>query len=255
MRGLIISSLVVVGLIVSNSGVYSQSNTDTIEATVKANICGDGTVEGPEDCEGSQLRGRTCVSLGYVGGSLSCDAACEFDVSACTTTVADTATTDDDEITSKTTTDSDSIVSTIIQTVTAPFRRGLMPTALEKFDSDDSGRLEVREMRVVVGQWVEGWRKVMAARLGQLPQTETERLMEPDKETGMTRLMALLSPEVERGGRGVSMEKIEVEQAGELTIFSGAVEVEEENLAVCDINDDQDCNLIDLSIILYFIGR
>ena len=46
--------------------------------------CGDGVIEAPEDCEGDDLGGATCESLGHIsGGSLSCDPACYFDKSAC----------------------------------------------------------------------------------------------------------------------------------------------------------------------------
>lgn len=45
--------------------------------------CGDGVVVLPEDCEGADLGGRTCLDLGYYGGDLACRASCRFDVTAC----------------------------------------------------------------------------------------------------------------------------------------------------------------------------
>ncbi len=45
--------------------------------------CGDGAVRGGEQCDGSDLAGQTCSSLGYSGGSLACASGCTFDVSAC----------------------------------------------------------------------------------------------------------------------------------------------------------------------------
>lgn len=52
-------------------------------ACVTSAVCGDGQVEGPEECDGSQLRGLSCVALGFTGGVLGC-AACELDLQGCT---------------------------------------------------------------------------------------------------------------------------------------------------------------------------
>lgn len=46
--------------------------------------CGDGSVNTPdEQCDGGDLGGTTCASLGHAGGSLGCSPACRFDTSAC----------------------------------------------------------------------------------------------------------------------------------------------------------------------------
>jgi hypothetical protein len=46
-------------------------------------VCGNGVLEAGEACDGSSLGGETCKSLGFVGGPLKCDEACEFDTSSC----------------------------------------------------------------------------------------------------------------------------------------------------------------------------
>jgi cysteine-rich repeat protein len=46
--------------------------------------CGDGSVGGPEECDGSDLGGETCASRGFTGGNLACSASCAFDTSGCT---------------------------------------------------------------------------------------------------------------------------------------------------------------------------
>ena len=51
---------------------------------VAAASCGNGIVDGGEDCDGGNLGGNTCVSLGYDGGSLSCTAGCQLNVANCT---------------------------------------------------------------------------------------------------------------------------------------------------------------------------
>jgi hypothetical protein len=46
--------------------------------------CGDGAVNGDEQCDTADLAGATCTSLGYtLGGVLGCDAGCGFDTSGC----------------------------------------------------------------------------------------------------------------------------------------------------------------------------
>lgn len=45
--------------------------------------CGDGNITGAEECDGTNLNGESCASLGYNGGTLSCSSACTFDVGGC----------------------------------------------------------------------------------------------------------------------------------------------------------------------------
>ncbi len=46
--------------------------------------CGDGTVNNNENCDGSDLNHKSCSDLpGFDGGTLSCNASCNFDTSAC----------------------------------------------------------------------------------------------------------------------------------------------------------------------------
>ena len=46
-------------------------------------VCGDGLAEGGESCDERDLRLQDCRSLGLQGGTLNCNADCEFDVSGC----------------------------------------------------------------------------------------------------------------------------------------------------------------------------
>jgi hypothetical protein len=46
--------------------------------------CGNGLIEGDEVCDGSDLGGETCESLGFAGGSLGCREDCSaLDTEAC----------------------------------------------------------------------------------------------------------------------------------------------------------------------------
>ena len=54
--------------------------------TEAAAFCGNNIAEGTEACDGTDLRGQTCVSQGYSGGTLACQPGCNvFDTSGCTT--------------------------------------------------------------------------------------------------------------------------------------------------------------------------
>ena len=54
-------------------------------------ICGDGILAdgAGEYCDGAELGGTSCVSLGYLSGEVSCRAACTVDASACSRGAAD----------------------------------------------------------------------------------------------------------------------------------------------------------------------
>lgn len=69
------------------SGFYCvpvSGESINITATVLS-FCGDGIVEGDEQCDGVDLNGQTCAGLGYTGGTSSCNTNCTFYVSDCTT--------------------------------------------------------------------------------------------------------------------------------------------------------------------------
>ncbi|MCB9614501.1 MAG: DUF4215 domain-containing protein [Sandaracinus sp.] len=60
-------------------------------------ICGNGTVEIGEECDGEVRDGTSCVDLGYAGGELGCDPLCSFDKSACVETTCGNGVVDDGE--------------------------------------------------------------------------------------------------------------------------------------------------------------
>jgi hypothetical protein len=47
-----------------------------------ANVCGDNIVKGSEQCDGTNLNGQTCNTLGYNGGTLSCTN-CAYNTAGC----------------------------------------------------------------------------------------------------------------------------------------------------------------------------
>jgi hypothetical protein len=49
-----------------------------------ASLCGNGVIDTGEQCDGTNLDGETCASLGYGGGVLACLAStCTYDTSMC----------------------------------------------------------------------------------------------------------------------------------------------------------------------------
>ena len=71
-------------LVLASTLATRAATWTNITATTKANICGDLVVETPaEDCEGTNLNNQSCSTLGYAGGTLSCDISCSFDTFLC----------------------------------------------------------------------------------------------------------------------------------------------------------------------------
>lgn len=64
----------------NNTNNTNNSNDNSNNST---GSCGNEIVDTGEDCDGSNLNGQSCVSLGYAGSGLACDANCAFDVSSC----------------------------------------------------------------------------------------------------------------------------------------------------------------------------
>ena len=60
--------------------------TSTCPADCDAPVtCGNGSIDSGEECDGTNLGGASCTSLGYSGGTLSCYGTCAFNETACTT--------------------------------------------------------------------------------------------------------------------------------------------------------------------------
>lgn len=55
----------------------------TVEITARVSGCGDTVIGGTEQCDGSNLGGASCASLGFTSGSLSCTPTCTFNTSSC----------------------------------------------------------------------------------------------------------------------------------------------------------------------------
>src|SRR6185436_6051192 len=58
-------------------------NTDSCVGSNPGAVCGNGTIEAGEQCEGSNLNGGNCQNRGFTGGTLSCSS-CQYNTSSCT---------------------------------------------------------------------------------------------------------------------------------------------------------------------------
>ena len=64
---------------------FAATSTDQVIITGTVPGCGDGVIQSGEECDGSNLNGKSCSTQGFSGGTLSCNSNCTFNTSQCTT--------------------------------------------------------------------------------------------------------------------------------------------------------------------------
>jgi hypothetical protein len=136
----------------------SAQASSTVNATVKISICGNGIIEGGEDCEGPNLNSKTCSSLGHSGGSLKCDISCSYDATGCATASQASSNTN-----SSNSVDSQ-LSPTIPQAVTnrtiitqTPSDQNVLPDRVIKYDPNKDGKIEIFELHSFIAAWVDDW--------------------------------------------------------------------------------------------------
>lgn len=78
----------------------TQCTVETTAAADGASLpgCGNGAIDsGGEQCDGADLGGASCVSLGFTSGTLGCSGGCAFDTSSCVQSSCGNGTADGDE--------------------------------------------------------------------------------------------------------------------------------------------------------------
>lgn len=78
--GVILAALLAVGC--GGGTGLGLTNNDNGNSNVPE-TCGDGVVDPGEGCDGDDLGGASCETLGAVGGTLACTAQCTFDEAGC----------------------------------------------------------------------------------------------------------------------------------------------------------------------------
>lgn len=171
---------------------FAQTHSEVVEATLRLSICGDGVVEGKEDCEKDVPITKTCLNYGYQKGTLLCDNSCSFDFTNCQyipkPPEETTQTEEDEPITQE-------LKNTKI--VVEEIKVRYMPLLLRMFDLNRDGRIDFAELTNILINWVDNWR---------------------------------------------TFRQVEEEQ-------------KEEVKGTCDVNFDGMCNVIDFSIILYYVDN
>lgn len=67
----------------SSATIVDSTTSDTSATSDPLAECGNGAAEDGEECDGTDLNGATCESLGQAPGALGCTAGCIFDVTSC----------------------------------------------------------------------------------------------------------------------------------------------------------------------------
>ena len=67
----------------STSIPTTTTTQPTTTTTIAGPECGNDIIEEGEDCDGTDLDGQTCLSLGFDGGTLVCGDDCLFDTTGC----------------------------------------------------------------------------------------------------------------------------------------------------------------------------
>ena len=81
LRPLLLPAIVLAALSAPPACVFHTGGIDDPDGLPAE--CGDGVRQAEEPCEGDDLGEKTCADLDYESGTLTCTAACAFDLSAC----------------------------------------------------------------------------------------------------------------------------------------------------------------------------
>lgn len=174
----IIAYLFAVFLLVFMGPHITRAATTTIDATVKIGICGNGMVEGSEECEGTLPTSPSCIK---------CDIACSFDRTDCTGIVP--------TLTPLTAVATNPAGSTIAPTTASTLpprivedKLASIPPSVARFDPNGDGVITSDEIETAMRRWIEVWKA--------------------------------------QGNNGA-----------------------------CDLNTDASCNIVDISVLLFYINQ
>jgi len=172
------------------SKTFGQTSS-SINASIRISICGNGIIEGGEDCEGTNLNNKTCQSLGYSSGTLSCDISCSFDTNQCIATTptptptstptpspmptpiqtigSTQSTSQDQEQTYSFFPTTTAVSPSLPESIKQPsFLTSIIsslksfPKALVFFGADKNGTIKRDLVYVSVKSWVQDWQKFLA---------------------------------------------------------------------------------------------
>ncbi|HWB76489.1 MAG TPA: hypothetical protein VG755_16090 [Nannocystaceae bacterium] len=67
----------------SSSSESSSSGSSEESSTTEVDLCGNGSIDGSEQCDGEDLNGSDCTDVGFDAGTLACNAGCVYDTFNC----------------------------------------------------------------------------------------------------------------------------------------------------------------------------
>ncbi|MBI2356953.1 hypothetical protein HYV12_02810 [Candidatus Dojkabacteria bacterium] len=186
----ILIALIVFFTIFSLFSLFSYAATEVgIDSNVKLSLCGDGIVEGSEDCEPQYQEIFQCSDIGSYTGTTTCDIACEYDMLTCVPVIPLEPPTPPEEGNNET----PPVVSVNpFLPVQNPALR--LPIIMRLFDLDRDGLIVNDEFVNFIKTWVRVWNEYIYER----------------------------------------------------------IDNSDSSYSLCDINNDNRCNLVDLSISLYY---
>lgn len=65
-----------------SSGTDTGSSSES-SSTTEVDLCGNGMVDGDEQCDGDDLNGNACSDIGFDAGELACNSGCVYDTFNC----------------------------------------------------------------------------------------------------------------------------------------------------------------------------
>lgn len=133
-------------ILFSSSNIYAQTPSTTVDVSLKLSLCGDGVVEGSEDCEMNQNISKSCIDYGYQEGILTCDYSCSYDYSNCKYVKYE-------EPKVEPTKPIDEKKETIIEKVIS-----YLPILIRTFDLDRDGKITQPEFKTLIVEWVSNWK-------------------------------------------------------------------------------------------------
>lgn len=173
MKYLGIFAAIIVVLLVLHNQAYGLTSS-SVTATIKLSICGNLVAEGGEDCDNTDLKGKSCVSLGYGGGVLSCDISCSYDTTGCiaaTPTPNPTASETSESQSASTPTPTSTPVPSLPQSVFTPTPQRVsffpnLPTLIKNFANSQTGKIAVSQLKAALTVWVNTWKQTTAKTKG-----------------------------------------------------------------------------------------
>jgi hypothetical protein len=173
-------------------GISKAETSRTIDATVKLGICGNDLAEDNEDCDNADLKGKTCETIGYASGTLSCLPSCDFDTSLCVPIVPS------EEGEGGAGFHSHGVTTTEEEAISY-----ILPEVIRLFDTNGDGKLTLNELYGMTKKWFDLWKNTL-------------------------------------------VEQIEAQNKGTEVV---------RKKWTCDLNNDGTCDLVDFSILMYYVGR